>query len=320
MKFKFGYVMVLGLPNAGKSTLMNRLLDTKVSIVTHKAQTTRSTITGVLNTPSMQAIMLDTPGYQNRRDKLNKMIRESFKAIVPYTDVALVVVDPITMKHVSSYEANNAYREGESNYGRGRKHSSVEPFLQLAQVVNDMPVPTIVALNKWDKYSKELFYESATTMSKYMKYDEILPISALSGKSGNNMETLSGLIEKFLPEGQKAYHEEIVSTNNEGFLASEFVREKVFRYTNNEVPYDTAVITTSTSETNTVIKFEMDIVVKTKSQKGIIIGKNGQMLRTIGEEARLELEKLLGKKLFLELYVRVNEQWDRDVTSISGLN
>lgn len=292
--------MVMGLPNAGKSTLMNRLLDQKVSIVTHKAQTTRATITGVLTTDAMQAIILDTPGYQERGDKLNKMIRESFKTLVPYTDLAIVVIDPITVKFLT-----------------GSKQGT--PFHNLVEMVNSMPVPTIVALNKWDKYPKDMFYQAATTLSEFINYDEIVPISATSHKAGNNMDTLAKLMEKLLPEGEKLHHPETISTNNEGFLASEFVREKIFRHTNEEIPYNTAVITTSMKETNTVIKLNMDIVVKTQSQKGIIIGKNGQMLKRIGEEARLELEQLLGKRIYLDLYVRVNERWDRDIESISGL-
>ncbi len=303
MNFKTGYVMVMGLPNAGKSTLMNRLLQQKVSIVTHKAQTTRATITGVLNTPNMQAIMLDTPGYQERRDKLNKMIRESFKTLVPYTDVALIVIDPITMKLLEKEKHNNA----------------TTPFHNLIEMVNSMPVPKIIALNKWDKYPKNMFYQAATTLGEYIQYDELIPISATSQRSGNNMDTLAQLLEKHLPVGEKIYHSDTISTNNEGFLASEFVREKIFQHTNDEIPYSTAVLTTSMNETNTVIHLNMDIMVKTNSQKGIIIGKNGQMLKRIGEEARLELEQLLGKRIYLELYVRVNERWDRDIESISGL-
>lgn len=295
--------MVMGLPNAGKSTLMNRLLQQKVSIVTHKAQTTRATITGVLNTPNMQAIMLDTPGYQERRDKLNKMIRESFKTLVPYTDVALIVIDPITMKLLEKEKHNNA----------------TTPFHNLIEMVNSMPVPKIIALNKWDKYPKNMFYQAATTLGEYIQYDELIPISATSQRSGNNMDTLAQLLEKHLPVGEKIYHSDTISTNNEGFLASEFVREKIFQHTNDEIPYSTAVLTTSMNETNTVIHLNMDIMVKTNSQKGIIIGKNGQMLKRIGEEARLELEQLLGKRIYLELYVRVNERWDRDIESISGL-
>ncbi len=303
MNFKAGYVMVMGLPNAGKSTLMNRLLQQKVSIVTHKAQTTRATITGVLNTPNMQAIMLDTPGYQERRDKLNKMIRESFKTLVPYTDVALIVIDPITMKLLEKEKTNNA----------------TTPFHNLIHMVNSMPVPKIIALNKWDKYPKNMFYQAATTLGEYIQYDELIPISATSQRAGNNMDTLAQLLEKYLPVGEKIYDAETISTNNEGFLASEFVREKIFQHTNEEIPYSTAVLTTSMDETNTVIHLNMDIMVKTNSQKGIIIGKNGQMLKRIGEEARLELEQLLGKRIYLELYVRVNERWDRDIESISGL-
>lgn len=295
--------MVMGLPNAGKSTLMNRLLQQKVSIVTHKAQTTRATITGVLNTPNMQAIMLDTPGYQERRDKLNKMIRESFKTLVPYTDVALIVIDPITMKLLEKEKTNNA----------------TTPFHNLIDMVNSMPVPKIIALNKWDKYPKNMFYQAATTLGEYIQYDELIPISATSQRAGNNIDSLAQLLEKYLPVGEKICDAETISTNNEGFLASEFVREKIFQHTNEEIPYSTAVLTTAMDETNTVIHLNMDIMVKTNSQKGIIIGKNGQMLKRIGEEARLELEQLLGKRIYLELYVRVNERWDRDIESISGL-
>ncbi len=295
--------MVMGLPNAGKSTLMNRLLQQKVSIVTHKAQTTRATITGVLNTPNMQAIMLDTPGYQERRDKLNKMIRESFKTLVPYTDVALIVIDPITMKLLAKEKHNN----------------DATPFHNLIDMVNSMPVPKIIALNKWDKYPKNMFYQAATTLGEYIQYDELIPISATSQRAGNNIDSLAQLLEKYLPVGEKICDAETISTNNEGFLASEFVREKIFQHTNEEIPYSTAVLTTAMDETNTVIHLNMDIMVKTNSQKGIIIGKNGQMLKRIGEEARLELEQLLGKRIYLELYVRVNERWDRDIESISGL-
>lgn len=280
---KVGFVNIFGKPNAGKSTLMNALLGEKLAIVSPKVQTTRHRIKGILTTAAYQIIFSDTPGIIDPKYKLQQKMMQSVKSALEDADVALLLVD---IK--DNWEEND------------------ELFASL-----QLKVPCIVVLNKIDKSDAALtagaisFFESKSYCKK------VVTISALTGFKQEKF--LKEIIE-LLPEGEPFFEEDQLTDLSTRFFVAELIREKIFGLFEDEIPYHTTVLVTEFKEKQSLIKISADIIVNRESQKAILIGTGGQMIKKIGSEARGDIEKFLDSKVFLELFVKVRPKWrDNDL-------
>lgn len=280
---KVGFVNIFGKPNAGKSTLMNALLGEKLAIVSPKVQTTRHRIKGILTTAAYQIIFSDTPGIIDPKYKLQQKMMQSVKSALEDADVALLLVD---IK--DNWEEND------------------ELFASL-----QLKVPCIVVLNKIDKSDAVLtagaisFFESKSYCKK------VVTISALTGFKQEKF--LKEIIE-LLPEGEPFFEEDQLTDLSTRFFVAELIREKIFGLFEDEIPYHTTVLVTEFKEKQSLIKISADIIVNRESQKAILIGTGGQMIKKIGSEARVDIEKFLDSKVFLELFVKVRPKWrDNDL-------
>jgi GTPase len=283
-----GFVALVGRPNAGKSTLLNQVLGQKVAIVTDKPQTTRTRILGIKTLPTAQMILVDTPGIHDAKDLLNRRMVAVAEQALADADVILWLLDASL---------------GE----RAITPSIVEMLLRPGRAC-------CVALNKVDAVAKPLLLPLIAKLAEELPGRDIVPISALTG---DNVERLLEVLCGQLPEGPPLYPDDEITDQSERVLAQEIVREKVFEQTRQEVPYSTAVTIDAfeeKSERLSVIK--ATIHVSRSSQKPIVIGKGGTRLKRIGQSARIELEKVLGRKIFLELFVRVQEDWVSDLRRI----
>jgi GTPase len=282
---KTGTVAIVGRPNAGKSTLLNRLLGQKVAIVSPKPQTTRNRIVGILNEERGQIAFLDTPGIHKPLHKLNVRMMDHVRSALTEADVLAVVID------------------------------ASEPFGRGDQFVLDMLAAQtnrrFAILNKADLLKKPKLLPLMQQYSDTGLFDEIVPISA---STGDGVAELLDLLFKNLPEGEPRYPSEEYTTQPERFFAAELVREKLLRHTADELPYTTAVSVErwEEEEAKNLIKIYATIFVERETQKPIVIGKHGAMIKTIGTEARQELEAILGAKVFLDLHVAVHERWRED--------
>jgi len=280
--FKSGFISIIGRPNAGKSTLLNALLGEKISIVSEKPQTTRNVIRGVKNLPDCQIVFVDTPGIHKGRGLLNEfMVREALASLRDVDGVLYIV------------EADRKISDDDQYIIKGLK---------------DLKCPVILCINKVDKVNKLKLLPLIEEYSRLYPFKEIVPISALKH---DNLQALMNVIAGILPEGPRYFPEDVITDQPERFVAAEIIREKVFLFTREEIPYSVAVTIESFKEKDGVISITATINVERDSQKGIIIGKGGGMLKRIGTEARLDIEKLLGSKIYLELFVRVQEDWTR---------
>lgn len=286
-ELKSGYVAIVGAPNAGKSTILNRLLGTKLSITSKKPQTTRNRILGVVNKPSSQIIFLDTPGVHKTTAMLNAKIVETALSAIGDVDVVLVMID-VSSPDISSEE-------------------------YLIEKLKKQRKPVVLALNKIDKVKKPVLLEYIENWSKAFEFKAIIPISA---KHGDQVEELVEKLEEFLPPGPPLFPEDVITDLPEKFFVAEMVREKVFRLTGQEIPYSVAVTIEKFTVKKGLAKIYATIHVERDSQKGIIIGKKGSKLKQIGEDSRKEIEKMLGIKVFLKLFVRVQKNWSRDTKAI----
>jgi GTP-binding protein Era len=284
--FKSGYVALIGAPNVGKSTLLNQLLKEKVSITAPKPQTTRNRISGILNRPDCQIILVDTPGIHKARDAFNKIMVEVAMGTLGEVDVICMIVDATS----SQREIDELIHERVAKIG----------------------TPLVMALNKVDLIRKKgdllpMLWELG---EKWVSH-AIVPISALTGDGVNLL--LDELVE-LLPEGPRYYPEEYLTDQPERFLVAELIREKVFHLVRQEIPYAVAVTVDRFAEDadRRRIEVEATIHVERDSQKGILIGKKGQMLKEIGKQARMDIEALLGCHIFLGLFVRVQKNWRKD--------
>lgn len=280
---KVGFVNIFGKPNAGKSTLMNALLGEKLAIVSPKVQTTRHRIKGILTTAAYQIIFSDTPGIIDPKYKLQQKMMHSVKSALEDADVALLLVD---IK--DNWEEND------------------ELFASLK-----LKVPCIVVLNKIDKSDAALtagaisFFESKSYCKK------VVTISALTGFKQEKF--LKDIIE-LLPEGEPFFEEDQLTDLSTRFFVAELIREKIFGLFEDEIPYHTTVLVTEFKEKQSLIKISADIIVNRESQKAILIGTGGQMIKKIGSEARVDIEKFVNSKVFLELFVKVRPKWrDNDL-------
>ncbi len=288
--FKSGFVAIVGRPNVGKSTLMNQILKQKIAIMSEKPHTTRNRITGVHTTSSMQAIFLDTPGIHKPKNKLGEYMVDTALNTLQGVDVVVYVIDA-TMK-----------------LGAG------EEFI-MAQLKKS-GTKTLLAINKTDLVTREALLPIIALYSQKMEFTGVVPLSA---KNGDNVVGLLEEIENILPEGPKYYPEEMVTDQPERLIVAEMIREKVLMATREEVPHSVAVQTDLIKErSEQMIYVAATIFVERKSQKGIIIGKNGANLKEIGRLARQDIQVLLGSKIYLELWVKVKEQWRRSEMDIKN--
>jgi len=284
--FKSGYVALIGAPNVGKSTLLNQLLKEKISITAPKPQTTRNRIVGILNQPECQIILVDTPGIHKARDTFNKIMVEMALGTLGEVDVVCMILDAMTVRR----EIDELIRERLTKIG----------------------TPVVLVLNKVDLIrNKGDLLPMLQELGEKWASRAIIPISALTGDGVNLL--LDELID-LLPEGPRYYPEEYLTDQPERFLVAELIREKIFRLVHQEIPYAVAVTIDKFTEDSDRprIDIEATIHVERDSQKAIIIGKKGQMLKEIGKQARMDIEALLGCHIFLGLFVRVQKNWRKD--------
>ena len=289
--FRSGFVAVVGRPNAGKSTLTNTLVGSKVSIVTPVPQTTRNRILGMVNRPGAQIILIDTPGIHRPLSRLNQQMMEFVRQALAERDLTLLIVDAT------------------EPFGKGDEFA--------VNLIKEYGARTILLLNKIDVLAKPRLLPLIDRYAKLHEFEEIIPISALRDEGLDELE--KAIIER-LPEGPQYFPPETYTDQPERFLAAEIVREKVIRHTKNELPYVTAVLIDKFEEGDTITRIHASIVVERDSQKPIIIGAGGARLKQIGTVARLELEKLFPPKVYLELFVKVEPHWRDNAGIIRDLD
>ena len=287
--FKSGYVAIAGTPNAGKSTLLNRMLGEKISITSPKPQTTRNRILGVPHRPAAQIVFFDTPGVFEAKDKLNLRIVDAALSAVGDADLILVVVD-------ASHSEPNAERF-------------------LVRQLRSQTRPVLLALNKIDLTEKSALLENIDKWSKSYPFKDIIPISA---KDGIQIEELIAAMAAILPPGPPYFPEDTLTDVTERFIAAELIREQVFRLTGEEIPYASAVTIDTFREKSEgrLVNIEATIHLERDSQKGIVIGKNGSKLKQIGTRSRQQIEQMLGCKIYLKLFVRIQKNWRKDTRAI----
>lgn len=287
--FKSGFVVIVGAPNVGKSTLLNRMIGEKISITSKKPQTTRNRIIGIVHRPYSQIVFIDTPGVHRAKGPLNIRIVDVALSALADVDLILVVLD-VTKPDP---ESENILVK---RFGKQKR-------------------PVILVLNKIDLIKKTELFIIIDKWVKAYPFEAVIPVSA---KHGTQVEELIKAMERILPTGPQFFPEDAVTDMPERFIAAEMIREKVFRLTGEEVPYSIAVTIDSFSEDaqGPLVKIYATIHVERDSQKGIIIGKSGSKLKKIGEEARMEIQRIIGAKVFLKLFVRVEKNWSKDTKAL----
>lgn len=279
---KSGFVTIIGRPNVGKSTLLNQILGQKIVITTDKAQTTRKRIKGIYTTEQGQIVFIDTPGVHRPLNKLGEFLMDEAKIAIPDADLILFLVD------------------GSEPAGKGDKW--------IAQNLLQTDIPIIIVMNKVDKIKKTQKIEENLLSYKTL-FEKNLPLVRLSAKTGRNIDTLLKNIYQKLPKGDILYPEDVVTEETMRDVAQEIIREKILLNTSDEIPHAVAVKIENYFEQEDIDKIYATIYCETKSQKGILIGKGGNLLKKIGTDARLELEKIVDKKVFLGLEVKVEKDW-----------
>ena len=275
-----GFVALAGRPNAGKSTLINSLIGEKVAIVSSKPQTTRSEIRGIYTDEECQIIFTDTPGIHKPKFRLESRMNKEAADVIQGVDLIYLVVD-----------ASVPYAKGDEF---------------VLNMVKNTGLPVFLVLNKMDKMKPEKIVKVIQQWQERYDFAEYFPLSA---KFGRSFEDLIKTTRKYLPEGDLLYPAEMTSDGAENFRIAELIREKILTQTEDEVPHATAVLIENKEFKKDKVYIQAMILVERDSQKGIMIGKQGQMLKKIGSLAREDIEKLLGKKVFLELFVRVENEW-----------
>ncbi len=287
--FRSGFVAIVGAPNVGKSTLLNRMLGQKISITSKKPQTTRNRIIGVLDRPQAQFVFLDTPGVHQASKPLNVRIVDVALSALADVDLVLVMAD------------------------------ATKPDLEAEQFMvaklKDRKTPAVLALNKIDQVEKRDLLGHIEAWTKRHDFLSIVPISALNGEQ---VEELLAAMEAALPNSPPLYPPGSLTDMPERFIAGEMIREKAFRMTGEEIPYSVAVTVDDFKEEKNgkLIRIHASIHVERDSQKGMIIGKGGQKLKEIGQAARKEIERMVGTKVFLKLFVRVQKNWSKDTKAL----
>jgi GTP-binding protein Era len=298
-KYRAGFVAIVGRPNAGKSTLVNRLVGQKIAIVTSKPQTTRNRIQGIVTRNDGQVVLIDTPGLHEAKTVLNRQMMREVAAALEGIDVLVLMVDA---------------SEALANQGnRARVH--VDPL--LIQRAKRFEGRTILALNKVDKAPKSKLLPMMDEFAKAHRFEAMVPISALKG---DGCEDLSREVMKLLPENEPYFPEDQVTDQPERFLASEIVREKAIALTYHEVPHVLAVSVDKWEEMPKLLRIQMTLTVERPAQKKIVIGHKGEMLKKIGTQARKELEEILGTRIYLGLFVKVTENWRENPMAVRELD
>jgi GTP-binding protein Era len=290
MVHKSGFVALVGRPNSGKSTLLNQLIGERVSIVSDKPQTTRHKILGILSRPDGQIVFMDTPGIHKPGHELNKRMMQAVYDSVEGIDLLLVLVDATT------------------SFGSGDQF--------VVDWVKERRLKTILLLNKIDLLRKDRLLPLISLYSQKCEFAEIVPVSALKRE---NLELLIQLILRYLPEGPAYYPEDQFTDRTERFLAGELVREKILLNTMEELPYTTTVLVERFQEMENLVLIYCNIYAERESHKKIIIGSHGEKLKRIGTEARKAIEGLLGKRVHLELFVKVKSRWRDDPRFLDSL-
>lgn len=279
-KFRSGFITIVGRPNAGKSTLMNTILQQKIAIVSDKPQTTQNKIRGFYTDDTAQLIFIDTPGIHKPKHKLGEFMNEAAKSALNGVDLVFYIVD------------------AGAEFGRG------EDYI-IAALPKDIPV--FLLLNKIDLMEKEKLLAVIALYSKKFDFAEIIPVSALTG---DHLDDLLKTAIPYLPEGPCYYPEDMVTDQPERAIMAEIIREKVLECTGEEVPHAVAVEMLEVKERPDGMVYASAVIYTERdSQKGILIGKNGAMLKRIGQKARMEMERALGSKFYLELWVKVKKDW-----------
>jgi GTP-binding protein Era len=280
--FKSGFIAIIGRPNVGKSTLMNCLLGEKISIISDKPQTTRNRIRGILTLPDAQLVFLDTPGIHKPLHKMNEIMVKTALGTYGEVDVIMLLV------------------EATERPGAGDKF--------IIETLSKIKTPVFLVVNKVDLIAKERLLPLMQELSGLYPFAEIVPVSALKKDLGGLLDALL----KRMPKGPKYFPDDQLTDQPERFVVTEIIREKIFELTKEEIPYSTAVVIEQMKEEPNLTSIHAMIYVERDSQKGIVIGKNGALLKEIGTRARLDAEKLLGVKVFLQLWVKVKKGWRDD--------
>lgn len=275
---KVGFVNIFGRPNAGKSTLLNALLGEKLAIVSPKVQTTRHRIKGILNTPEYQIILSDTPGIIEPKYKLHEKMMQSVKSALEDADVALLLVD-----------ANDDLFEND------------QLFASLK-----LKVPAIIVVNKSETLKPKALQQVISFFEGKTYARAVVAISALTHA---HLDKLLSMVLSLLPEGETFFEADQLTDLPTRFFVGEMIREKIYTLFSDEIPYHATVLVNEFKEKSTLIKISADIIVQRETQKGILLGSGGQMIKALGTEARKEIEQFLGQKVFLELFVKVRPKW-----------
>jgi GTP-binding protein Era len=283
MSPRSGFATIVGRPNVGKSTLVNHLVGQKVAIVSDKPQTTRNRILAVVNRPEGQIVLFDTPGIHKPMHRMNERMVDAAVQSLGQVEVALWVVDAT---------------EG---YGPGDRH--------VREVLKRAGKPVILGINKIDRVAKPKLLPIMEAFRHQLDFVEVIPFSALNGE---NVELVAQRLIALLPEGEPLYPPDFLTDQHERFFVAEVVREKILREMREELPYTTGVVIERFLEEEAMVRIEASILVERENQKGILIGKQGATLKKIGTSARHEIEKFLGAKVFLGLFVKVRPKWRED--------
>ena len=286
--FRSGYASIVGRPNVGKSTLLNRLVAQKVAATSSRPQTTRNKITGVVHLPDAQIILVDTPGIHSSKRALNEMMVKASLSTYGDVDLILVLIDAL-----------EGFRDEDEYVLKSMQHTSA---------------PKILVINKIDLVEKPKLLTLIAEAHDKSVFKEIIPVSALKD---DGMEPLKALIVGYLPEGPEYFPKDMITDCTESFLLAEIIREKVLSLTRSEVPHSVAVVLGSMEEQpNGVVKIDATLYTEKSSQKKILIGQGGSMLTSIGRIARIEIEKRLGAKVYLKIFVKVKSNWRDQKQSI----
>ncbi len=277
---KSGFVSFIGRPNVGKSTLLNTIIGRKVAIATNKPQTTRNLIQGIYNDEDSQIVFVDTPGIHKPNNKLGAVLNEQAYYTLDEVDIVVLLVD------------------GSESLGKGDKF--------VINRLKETKSPVILVINKIDKLSREEILHKINEYKDLYNFKEIVPLSAMKN---NNVKELIKVLKDYLPEGERMFDEELYTNSSERFMTSEIIREKVFNLTEQEVPHSLTCVVEEMKFNKTSVSIIASIIVDRDSLKKIIIGAHGSKVKQIGMEARVDIEKLFGKKVFLELYVRTIQKW-----------
>lgn len=288
---KTGFITLIGRPNAGKSTLLNNILEQKIAIMSNKPQTTRNIINGIYTDENSQIVFIDTPGIHKPKHKLGDYMMKLANGALSESEIIYLIIS------------------ADEKFGSGDQ--------RIINIVKKLNVPTFLILNKIDLIKKDDIFKIIDFYKKLYDFKEIIPISALKSI---NVDKLINLTKKYLPESVKMYPDDIITDSPEYFLISEFIREKVLLLTSEEIPHSVSVVIDKIEKEDNYKKHIMaTIVVERKSQKGIIIGKQGNLIKKIGKLARKDIEELLQEKIFLELWVKVIKEWRNSSYNIREL-